>query len=189
MTMNINQDAIDSETNLYKKNPTHLEIQEMAESQQDIVDILTASDTYQFGLEEYHYMDGSTKFKPLMGIVKLREMNEKELVQFFKTAFRYRSNIINVHLKLGEYKNKKKLNNSKVMFLNNKKKILHTEIGEKVAEIFADKAYNVIEIKYSVSKDPKNFFTKCEVFYVDDEDYNNDELFSPAFGIEYFTTH
>lgn len=179
-------EAINEATGHYYKNPTRLEITEMAENQQEIVDAMKG--TYEFGVEEYHYNDGDPAPKPLMGITKIKEMNEEEITEFFKTLFRYRTHITSLHLSLGNYPGKKKISNNKTNALNGKKRRLHSELAKLIADIFNDGGRNIVEIKYTISKDPKNFYTRFEIYETNDKEYENEELFQPAFGIEYFTT-
>lgn len=184
--MKYEEEAINDATGHYYKNPTRLEITEMAENQQEIVDAMKG--TYEFGTEQYHYNDGNPEPKPLMGITKIKEMNENEIIQFFKTLFRYRTHITSLHLSLGNYANKRKVSTNKTNALNGKKKRLHSELATLIADIFNDGSRNVVEIKYMISKDPKNFYTRCEIYETSDAEYENEELFQPAFGLEYFTT-
>ena len=198
MEMRIVEEAINKETGLYKDNPTHLEIRQMAESQQEIVDMLKG--IYDFGHEEYHYMDeNDTRQKPMSGILKFREMDEERTLKFFRTLFRYRSNIISIHMKLGEYPNVRKVSTNKTAALNTNKKRFHVdntvnqskpETAELIADIFNDSSRHIVEMKYTVSKDPKNFFVRCEFFETaKEEDYLNDKFFKPALGLEFYSVN
>jgi hypothetical protein len=177
-------EAMNETTGMPFRNPTRIEITDDASSQQEVVDALRGA--IDFGYDEYHYDDPSNQ-QPLSGILNVREMNEKALGGFFKTLFRARPNITKIHFKLGEYPNKRKLTNGKVSALNGNIKRLYTELGERVADLFSDRSNNIVEFKYTVSKNPERFFTTFEVWTANDKDYKDNDKFNPAIGIEYFS--
>lgn len=173
-------------TGIYARNPTRLDVTEDAESQQEIANAIKGIGQ-TIGIAQYDY---STMHKsdplPLAGVLHLREMELEQLQAYFKTVMRYRPNIIKIHIKLGEYENKRKINNSRTSLLNANKQRYATDIANIVADIFDDHASNVVELVYTVNNtDPAYFSTSVEAYGVSQEDYNNDELFAPALGMKY----
>lgn len=181
------QNNINPSTGLFARNPTRVGISENAENQQDIVNAVKGvKQKVVRMIYDYSNID-KTDPPPLSGIVKIREMAEEQKLGFFKTLMRYKPNIIKLHISLGDYKNKKRASNSRINLLNSNKQRFHTEVAEKMADVFSDPTINVVEVIYTVTLTTSSIMTYAEVFTVSKEDYDNNEFFSPAIGIEYMT--
>lgn len=173
------------------RNPTRLEITANADDQNEIMQAVMGitnqpTDTV---IHDYSKID-KTDPPPMAGVVKIREMSEKQLKGFFKSLMRSKPNIIKMHLKLGEYTNKTRVVNSRAALLNSNKQRFHTEVAERLADVFADHTVNVTEVIYRVNnKDPNYFSATAEVYSVPSEDYENEDLFSPAIGLEFLVSH
>jgi hypothetical protein len=180
----VSEQVINPKTGLYIKNPTRLDITASADNQQDIVNAVvgvksrTARFTYQ-----YSDIDKSDP-PPLSGITKIREMTDEQRLGFFKSLMRFKPNIIKLHVNLGNYAGKRRVNSTKVNMLNSNKPRFHTEVAEKIADVFNDTP-NVVELVYTVNLTPNSLIATAEVYSVSDEDYKNDDLFAPAIGLEH----
>lgn len=173
------------------RNPTRLSITANSDDQQEIVDNVMGNNNNMTDILvlDYSNIDKSDPL-PLSGITKIREMNEKQLIGFFKSLMRYKPNIIKLHLKLGEYPNKARVNNSRTALVNSNKQRMHTEVAERIAAVFDDQNANVVEILYTVNNRDQNYFSaQAEIYGVSSEDYDNDKFFAPAIGIEHNRVH
>jgi len=178
------EESINPKTGLFIKNPTRIDITANAENQQDIVDAVKGIKQKMARLV-YQYGDiDKADPPPLSGILKIREMTEEQKVGFFKSLMRFKPQIIKLHINLGDYTNKRKVVNQKTNLLNSNKPRFHTEVAEKMAEVFSD-IPNVVELVYTVNLTPSSILATAEVFSVSDEDYANNDLFAPAIGIEH----
>jgi hypothetical protein len=185
---NAPEQTINPKTGLYSRNPTRLEITASAENQQEIVDAVVGIKS-RVGRFAYQYGDiDKTDPPPLSGVLKIKEMTEDQLKGFFKSLMRFKPNIIKMHINLGNFANKKRVNNTKTNLLSSNKPRFHTEVAEKLADVFSD-THNVVEVLYTVALTPNSLVASAEVYSVSDEDYNNAELFSPAIGIEHLITN
>ena len=174
-------------TGVFFRNPTHTEEADNAADQSEIVKAISGAGRERI-TEVITYTEES---KPwiLPGFTKVREMNEEQAEGLFKSLMRYRPNIFKVHIKLGEYKDTQPISTSKTRNLSSFKQRFHTDVAKKIAEIIVDPSLNVTEIIYTVhNSDPGSFRATGEVFgMISDEDYANDELFSPGILVEYFS--
>lgn len=183
----INDNAlINPSTGIFARNPTRVEITSTARDQQEIAQAVKGSQK-KIGRVVYEYKNINKKDPPpLFGILNIRDMTEPQLVNFFKNALRSKPNIIKLHISLGEYKGAKRLNNSKTSRLEGNIQRYYSEVAENIAEIFADYKNKVVELIYTVNLNSPGYFnTTAEVYYVSEEEYRNDELFSPVIGLEY----
>jgi len=174
-------------TGVFFRNPTHMEEADMAQSQNQIVKALTAAKREQ--ITEVLSFTEESKPWTLPGFVNIREMDELQCEQLCRTMMRYRPNIFKVHIKLGNYVNAKPIKTLKTRNLSSLEPRFHTEVAKKMSDVLSDRSLNVTEIIYTVhSAEPGNFRAVSEVFgMVDDEDYENDELFTPGILIEYYS--
>lgn len=187
----IDKDAVLNPSNgIFARNPTRLNITANADSQQEIVTaVMGAKQRTDTIVYDYSNIDKSDP-PPMAGILSIREMTEKQLNGFFKTLMRSKPNIIRLHLKLGEYTNKSRVNNNRSGLLNSSKQRFHTEVAERMADVFDDHTVNVVEVMYTVNNENPNYFSAtAEVYSVPREDYDNDELFAPKIGIEHLISH
>jgi len=181
------QNSINPSTGLFARNPTRIGVTENSENQQDIVNAIKGvKQKIIRKIYDYSAID-RTDPPPLAGITKIREMTEDQKQGFFRTLMRYKPNIVKLHISLGDYKNKKRASNNRINLLNSNKQRFHTEVAEKMADVFSDPTINVVEVIYTVTLTTNTISTYAEVFTVAKEDYDNDEFFSPAIGIEYMS--
>ena len=188
----IDKDAIRNPADgIIARNPTRLEITKNSESQKEIMEAVMGvtyapTDTVVY---DYSSIDREDP-PPMAGVLKIREMSESQLKGFFKSLMRSKPNIVKMQLKLGEYQNKSRVINSRAALLNSNKQRFHTEVAERLADVFADHTVNVVEVIYKVNNKDQNYFSAtAEVYSVPSEDYNDDKLFAPAIGIEYIVSH
>lgn len=173
---------------IFYRNPTRLEISDRAESQQEIAAMVKGAKV-KVGRIVYDYsssdFDKSDPY-PLHGILKIREMDEERLNKFLANVLRYKPSIVRLHILLGSYENKKKVVNTKIDKLNGNAQRFSTDIAKNMAEAMINSKEKIVEVIYKVnSLDPGYFNTSVEMFGVSEEDYNNNDLFKPAIGIEY----
>jgi hypothetical protein len=182
-----NTEVLNQSTGLFSRNPTRVEITNNADSQQEIVDIMRggAKQPIVRAIYEYNDIDKSDP-PPMSGILKIREMTEEQRIGFFRSLMRYKQNIIKVHISLGNYEKKRRITNSRTNLLVSNKQRFHTEVAEKMADVFSDLASNVVEMVYTVTLSTNSIFTNVEVYGVSREEYEDDKSFAPVIGIEYF---
>jgi len=186
----IDPDAkINPSSGIYARNPTHAVEAQYAENQSDIVKAIKDSGVKRMTITyDYSEIDPKTPL-PLMGIMKVREMEPESAVRFCKNLMRSRPNIFKVHIKLGNYPSVRRIDNVKTRLLNSNKPRFHTEIGEKMGDLLADKAMLITEINYVVHNADTGYFSAtAEVYGVSSEEYENDELFSPTITFEFIKT-
>ena len=172
-------------TGLFARNPSHVRFAEESRDQQELVRKIRGQKS-KIGRIEYLYDDIDTQDPPpLWGVTKIREMDEDSVVNFCKTLMRAKPNIIKLHLVLGNYTNKKRVLNNRTALLDANEPRFHTEVALKLAGVLNDASENVIEVIYTVNPSEGNFTALAEVYSVSDEDYENEELFSPGIMLEY----
>jgi hypothetical protein len=177
--------AMNPSTGILYRNPTTEDASARAKNQTEIVKQIIGSGKKV--LTEIFSPDASNGAMP--GLKKIREMSEETLSKFFLTMFRSRPNIFSVHIKLGEYSSAKEVraNNKLVSAIKIQTHTEYRDLAQSFAELFADKRLNVVEVVWRLSSSsPGNFYVDVEVFGADEEEYANNELFSPAIGVEYF---
>jgi len=180
---------INPSSGLLARNPTHIEEAKDALDQSDIVNAIKDTGVKRLKLKfDYGVMDPKSPL-PLAGILKIREMSEQEAQGFCRQLTRTRPNIFQIHIKLGNYESVQKLDNYKTRTLDSNKPRFHTEVGEKMGIILADRNMRVCEIKYTVSSiELGRFNASAEVFGTTLEEYEDDERFSPTIALEYIKT-
>ena len=187
-TKKLDPDAvINPSTGIYARNPTRLEITESAEDQQEIVNMVMKSNRGVQSIEWHYNKDDRTDLPPMSGVLNIRGLDVDQLDGFFSSLMRVKPNILKLHVKLGEYENKREIRNNKVSVLNGNKKRFATDVAKKIADVFDDAANNVVEFIYTCDPGGKDgFFSSTFIAYsVNEDDYNNDELFNPAIGLRY----
>jgi hypothetical protein len=187
----IDKDAVKNPSSgLYGRNPTHILEANDAEDQSDIVKSIKGSGAKRMRvLYEYKDADMSSP-PPLAGILKMREMSEQDAVAFCKNMMRTRPNIFKAHIKLGNYPTSLRIDNRRTRLLNSRKPRFHTEIGEKIGALLADKTVLVTEIKYVVhNADPGYFNATAEVYGVRTmEEYLDEKSFNPSIEFDFVKT-
>ncbi len=190
MTEEFNPDSVKNPSSgLYGRNPTHRELAYHAEDQSDIVKAIKESGVRRIQVSyDYADMDPSNP-PPMMGIVEIRTMTTEQAQKFCRTLMRSRPNIFKVHIKLGDYPNAKRLDSGKIRMLNSNKPRFHTELGDKIGDILADKALLVTELVYIVhNADPGYFNATGEVYGTTEEEYVDSENFKPTINFEFIKT-
>jgi hypothetical protein len=170
------------------RNPSHIFEADRANDQSDIVKAIKSHDIGRQGQITWTY-DEATMEKgppPLSGIRKVREMSEDQAKKFCRSLLRVQPNIYRVHLVLGSYENKREINNAKTRTLFSSTPRFPTEVGDDFGAILADKSMLVTEVIYEVlNADPGNFRAFAKIYGVNERDYADDELFSPAIQLDY----
>jgi len=176
-------------TGLFARNPTHIKEAQYASDQSDIVKAIKDTGVKRM-IVTYNYAEIDNKnLPPLMGIRKIREMTTESAIKFCQSLVRSRPNIFRIHVKLGDYPGAKRVDNGKTRLLNSSKPRFHTEIGEKMGDILADRNLNVTEIKYIVhNADPGYFSATAEVYGTSKEEYHDDQFFAPMIEFEFIKT-
>ena len=184
-----NSELINKSSGLFNRNPTHMMEADNAEYQNEIVDAIKKSGVKRMQIK-YDYSDIDKKSPPPMsGILKIREMNEEQAISFCKNLMRCKPNIFKIHIKLGDYPSLRRIDNSKTRLLDSRKPRFHTEIGEKMGTLLADKSMLITEIIYVVhNADPGYFNATAEVYGTTEEEYFSDKLFSPKIAFEFIKT-
>ena len=184
------QSNINPSTGLVYRNPTHIMEANNADDQSEIVKSIRATGVKRM-VVKYDYSDIDKQSPPpLAGITKIREMTPERAKNYCKQLMRSKPNIFRMNIKLGDYPNQRRIDNSKTRLLNANKARFNTEIGEKLGGILADKTMLVTEVKYNVENtEPGMFNAIAEVYGTTEEEYNNDELFKPTITFEFIKTH
>lgn len=180
---------INPSSGLLARNPTHIEEAKNALDQSDIVNAIKDTGVKRMTVTyDYGVMDPKTPL-PLAGILKIRDMNEQEASGYCKQLMRFRPSIFYVHIKLGDYQNTRRLENFKTRALNANRPRFHTDVGNLLGTVLADKSMRVTEVKYVISSaEPGRFSATAEVYGTDIEQYEDDDLFSPTIKLEYIKT-
>jgi hypothetical protein len=181
-------EVINPSNGLFGVNPTHQEIAKESADQSEIVKAITNSGSGVSRMRvTYNYKDlDATDPLPLSGILKIREMSVEQAQRFCKTLMRSRPNIFKVEIKLGDYPSARRIDNFKTRTLDSDKPRFHTELGEKIGDILADKSMFVTHLVYTVNNaEVGNFSATAEVYGTNTEEYEKDELFNPVISFEF----
>ena len=190
MTEDFNPNAVrNPSSGLFGRNPTHQEIAAEADDPSEIVKAIKQSGVKRIRVtNDYSDMDPLHP-PPMSGITKIRDMSEEEIQDYCKTLMRSRPNIFKIDIKLGNYPNQHRINNQRTQMLNSNKPRFHTELGEKIGTILADRNLFVTQIVYTVhNAEPGYFNATAEVYSTSKEEYDNDKLFKPSITYEYVKT-
>ena len=168
------------------RNPTHVDVAERAEDQREIVNaIKDAKAAWRKAIYEY---SNKERMPGLPGVLKIREMDEPNMLGFCKVLMRAQPNITGISLKLGKYPSARPYDGPKVTRLQSNKPRNPTEVAEDMSLLLADKSLCIIELEYKVNNAaPGNFSTIATAKATNPDEYANDELFKPVLEIEYFS--
>lgn len=190
MTEKFNPNALrNPSSGLLGRNPTHQEIAAYADDQSDIVRAINESGVKRMRVT-YDYADlDPANPPPLSGILNVRDMTEDQARQFCRTLMRSRPNIFKVDIRLGDHPSARKVDSIKARMLNSNKPRFHTELGDKLGDILADRSMCVTRIVYTVhNAEPGYFHATGEVYSTTPEEYENDQLFKPTINFEFIKT-
>lgn len=190
MNQEFNKDAIrNPSSGLISRNVTHQEIAEYAEDQSDIIRAIKESGVKRIRVS-YDYTDlDPANPPPLSGILKIRKMDIQDAQSFCRTLMRSRPNIFKVDINLGDYTRARRISNYKTQMLNTNKPRFHTELGDKLGDLLADRSLNVVRIVYTVhNADAGHFSASAEVYGTSAEEYASNEFFQPTITFEYIKT-
>lgn len=182
MQFNVRKDAINPETGICFRNPSHFDEAEKAENQKEIVEaVKQAQRTRQ--TVQYDYED-KMEVKKMPGVFHLREMDADNLTGFFKALLRAHPKTIGIHLSLGEYPSAKLYNGPAMRDLNaNRLKTTH-ERAEELSKLFLEA--NVTELRYAIDAvGPGRIEMTVEAAVANEEEYKNDKLFKPRLSVEF----
>lgn len=171
------------------RNPSHMLEANDAEDQSEIVKAIKKTGVKRMVVTyDYANMDKQSP-PPLAGITKIREMSPEQAMGYCKQLMRSKPNIFRVNIKLGNY-NQRRVDNQKTRLLNSNRARFHTEIGEKIGDVLADKNMLVTEIKYIIDKTLDGAFSAtAEVYGTTTEEYFDDKNFAPTISFEFIKTH
>lgn len=182
---------INPSSGLYARNPTHQEIAERSDDQNEIVKaVRNIGNGVKRMRVTYTYDDiDKTNPPPLSGITQIRSMEEEAAVNFCKNLMRSRPNIFKVKISLGDYPSARRIDNGRTRLLDSNKPRFHTELGELIGEIISDKRMLVTEIIYTVNNNESGYFNATgEVYGTTVEEYEDDKLFCPTINFEFIKT-
>jgi hypothetical protein len=172
-------------TGMLVRNPTHKEIAENADDQREIVNAIKQSQA-QRQIAVYDYSDRS-RIPGLPGVLKIRELDEANMLGFCMTLMRVKPNIIGINLKLGNYSGTRNYNGAKISKLRSNKPRNPTEVAEDMAALLSDRLLNVVEVEYKInSVSAGHFESTATAKYVSEEEYNDSSKFQPYLEIEYY---
>lgn len=185
---NLDLDArVNPSTGLIARNPTRLDITD-TENQREIIEQVRAAHggwkklLYDYVRDE----EGNWEYSGLPGTIQIREMREEELAEYFRTLMRSRPSVTSIELSLGEYPDKKEYTGPRVSKLQFSKPRNPTEVAEDMASLFSMEGLHVVEMKWQInSAGAGNFHTSAKAYTVSEEDYKDDEKFSPSIVLEY----
>jgi hypothetical protein len=181
--MRIDERAINEDGRIFR-NPSHIDVADEADNQREIVQAIKKA---QRKLQRVELkFDDKTEIKALPGTLHIREMDQEQLVGYFKSMLKCYPNIIGIHIILGKYPNTRMFDGPELNALNMNKQRFPSELAEKLAALFAKD--NIIEMKYAIeSLSTDNFLVKTQAAVAPDEEYKNNELFNPIIEIEFIS--
>jgi len=184
---NVKPEDVMHPTGVFFRNPTHVDEANDAADQSQIVKAIKGAKRER-ATQVLKY-DEESKPWVLPGFSKVKDLNEVEMAGLLKSLMRYRPNIFKVHIKLGEYPSARQIINHKTKKIDSYEPRFYTEVGERIADVLADKTLNVTEIIYTVhNSDIGAFSASAEVFgFAEDSEYEDEDLFTPAVLVEYFS--
>lgn len=166
------------------RNPSHEDVSERARNQREIVDSIRESKAnWQNAI--YDYSDPS-RIPGLPGMLKIRELDEKNMLGFCLTLMRAKPNITGITLKLGDYEGATEVRGQKILRLHSRVPRNPSEIAEDLADLLF--SANVVEFEYKVNNAKTGEFDAVATAKeVDDEQYKDNSRFKPRLEIEYFS--
>jgi hypothetical protein len=173
-------------TGVLVRNPSHVEVAERAEDQRQIVDAIKASGaTWQKAI--YDYSDRS-RIPGLPGALKLRDMNEPNMLGFCATLLRAKPNITGILVKFGDYPSAREYTGPKVSRIRSHQPRPPSEIAEYFASLLSDPTLHVVELRYTVNNAaPGNFESIATAKVANPDEYDDERLFEPRIEIEYLS--
>lgn len=173
-------------TGVLVRNPSHVEVAARAEDQRQIVEAIKASGaTWQKAI--YDYSDRS-RIPGLPGALKLREMNEANMLGFCATLLRAKPNITGILIKYGDYPSAREYAGPKVGRIRSHTPRAPSEIAEDFASLLADPTLNIVELRYTVNNAaPGNFESIATAKVANEDEYKDERLFEPLIEIEYLS--
>lgn len=173
-------------TGMLVRNPSHVEVAANAEDQRQIVQAIKEHRvSWQKAI--YDYSDRS-RIPGLPGMLKIREMNEHNMLGFCATLLRAKPNITGIHIKLGDYPGAHEYTGPKVSKLRSYEPRAPREIAEDFASLLSDPSLNIVELRYTVNNAmPGNFEAVATAKVTNMEEYQDDRLFEPHLEIEFFS--
>jgi hypothetical protein len=177
--------ATNPSTGILYRNPTTEDASGKSDNQTEIVKQIIGSGKKV--LTEVFSPDSTNGAFP--GLKLIRVMPEETLAKFFLTLLRSRPNIFSLHVKLGDYPSAKEIrkNNKLVSNIQVSKATEYKDLAQSFAELFADKSLNVVEVVWNLqASSPGNFFVSVECRGTNEEEYADNQFFSPAIGVDYF---
>ena len=173
-------------TNLLVRNPTRVAVSNDAEDQRAIVDAIKGARVPRMKAI-YDYSDRS-RIPGLPGILKIRELDEANMLGLCMSLTRCHPNIIGIELKLGNYERVKRYTGSKINKLNFNRPKAPTEVAKDIADLLSTHGANIIEFTYKINNiKPGEFEVISSAVSTTDEEYNDNSKFCPYLEIEYFT--
>ena len=189
-------DVIDAEgmvnpsSNMIARNPTRIDLSNEADDQREIVDAIKEAQGKRSKII-YEYIrleDGKWEYSGLPGVVKIREMSEEDLEEFCRTLMRCKPNITGLSLSLGKYKTLNSYNGPKIAKLNFRKPRYPTEVASDWAALLYDKSLKIVKVEWQVkSAGPGAFECIGKAWTTTQEEYDEEENFSPVLEVEYFS--
>lgn len=166
------------------RNPSHEDVSARAEDQRQIVEsIRETKANWQKAI--YDYSDPS-RIPGLPGMLKIRELDEKNMLGFCLTLMRAKPNITGITIKLGDYENTTDVRGQKITNLHSRVPRNPSEIAEDLADLMT--AYNIVEFEYKInSAKTGEFDAVASAKQVDDEQFKDKSRFKPYMEIEYFS--
>lgn len=171
------------------RNPTHVEVAETADDQQEIVNAIRDMRVKHMK-SIYDYTDYDPESPSLIpglpGLLALRDMGENDMLGFCRTLMRTKPLITRIYLKYGDYDYKREYRGGKIQKLQSHKPRHPTEIAVFISDLLSDNSLNIVELEYKVnSAGTGNFHSMGTAYGTNDASYKDKSLFKPYLEIEY----
>jgi hypothetical protein len=165
------------------RNPSHEDIATRADDQRAIVAAIRETKA-NWQKAVYDYSDLS-RIPGLPGMLKIRDLDEKNMLGFCLTLMRAKPNITGITLKLGDYPTAQDVRGSKIANLHSRQPRNPSEIAKDLAVLLS--SGNIVEFNYKINNAaPGDFDAVASAKVVTDDIYRDDSLFKPYLEIEYF---
>lgn len=166
------------------RNPSHEEVSERAQNQREIVNSIRESKA-NWQNAVYDYSDPS-RIPGLPGMLKIRDLDERNMLGFCLTLMRAKPNITGITLKLGKYEGVTEVHGQKIARLHSRVPRNPSEIAADLADLLS--SHNIVEFEYKVNNAKTGEFDAVATAkQVDDEQYKDDSRFQPYLEIEYYS--
>lgn len=178
------EDKYNPSSGMLVRNPSHEEVAARANDQREIVAAIKESKA-NWQKAVYDYSDPS-RIPGLPGILKVRSLDEKNLLGFCLSLMRAKPNITGISLKLGDYENATEVRGGRINNLHSLQPRNPSDVAKDLADLFMSS--NIVEFNYTInSAKIGSFSATATAKEVDDETYKDDSLFKPYLEIEYFS--